>query len=171
MSNKELFKFLKFVSENDNFILMNSQEVIDEVFGWNIFLELLPVLETNNLIKENDDRESYTLTKLGREKLSELKINFENDENDQKAERKKLHNDSKLSEWQVKTFWPLFIFGIFGGLYSGYDIIKNLTKVENVQSKQITKEEMESELSKLRTLILTQKKGTLSIPSNSEKDK
>jgi hypothetical protein len=30
---------------------------------------------------------------------------------------------------------------------------------------------MESELSKLRTLILTQKKGTLSIPSNSEKNK
>jgi hypothetical protein len=86
-------------------------------------------------------------------------------------ERKKLHNESKLSDWQVKTFWPLFIFGLFGGLYSTYDIIKNLTKVENVQLKQITKEEMESELSKLRTLILTQKKDIPSIPANYEKGK
>lgn len=84
---------------------------------------------------------------------------------------KKLYNDSKLSEWQVKTFWWLFAFGIFGGLYSGYDIINNLTKEENDQQKQITKEQLESELSKLRTLILTQKKDSLLILPNSEKGK
>ncbi len=67
------------------------------------------------------------------------------------------------------SFISLFI--IFGGLYSGYDIIKNLTKVENVQSKQITKEQMELELSKLRTLILIQKKDSLLNRPNSEKGK
>lgn len=171
MTNRELFKFLNFVSENNNFILLNKQEIIDEVFGWEIFLKMLNDLENMNLVKENDDRESYTLTKLGKEKLFELKIDFENSEKDQKAERKKLHNDSKLSEWQVKTFWPLFIFGIFGGLYGGYDIIKNLTKSEDVKQELVTKSEMESELSKLRTLILIQKKEGSLIPANSVKSK
>ena len=81
----------------------------------------------------------------------------------------KLHNDSKLSELQLKTFWWIFGLGIFGGLYSGYDFIKNLTKPEDVKKEEITKEEMESELSKLRTLILTQKKDSVLINSNSEK--
>jgi hypothetical protein len=83
----------------------------------------------------------------------------------------KLYNDSKLSERQVKTFYIVFAFGLFGGLYSCYDFIKNLTKEENDQQKQITKEELESELSKLRTLILTQKKDSLLNVSNSERGK
>lgn len=70
----------------------------------------------------------------------------------------KLKNDAKLSQWQVNTFWWIFGLAIFGGGYSAYDFTKNLTKSVNVQQKEITKEEMELELSKLRTLILNQKK-------------
>ena len=81
----------------------------------------------------------------------------------------KLQNDFKLSHWQLKTYWPLFIFAVFGGLYSGYDFIKNLNKKENAQSKLVTKEEMETELSKLRTLILNKKED--SFPAKSKKAK
>ncbi|WP_396178848.1 hypothetical protein [Flavobacterium sp.] len=83
----------------------------------------------------------------------------------------KLYNDSKLSERQVKTFYIVFVFGLFGGLYSCYDFIKTLNTKEYDQSKQITKEELELELSKLRTLILNQKKDSLLNTSNSEKGK
>ena len=83
----------------------------------------------------------------------------------------KLYNDSKLSELQLKTFWWIFGFGIFGGLYSGIDFIKNLTNEDTKEVKQVTKEEMELELSKLRTLILNQKKDAPLIPANSEKGK
>ena len=83
----------------------------------------------------------------------------------------KLYNDSTLSKWQVKIFWPMFILGIFGGLYSSYDFVKNITTKENIEEQQVTKSEMESELSKLRTLILTQKKDSVLIHFNSEKGK
>lgn len=78
-----------------------------------------------------------------------------------KVIRAKELNDAKLSKWQVKYFWYIFSFGLLGGIYSTIEIIKNLTKSENVKEKQVTREEMELELSKLRTLILNQKKKTL----------
>ncbi|EOG6905707.1 hypothetical protein ACLH3R_002333, partial [Flavobacterium psychrophilum] len=84
---------------------------------------------------------------------------------------RKLYNDSKLSELQVKTFWIALFLGIFGGIYSGYDFIKSLTSKDTDKETQVTKEQMELELSKLRTLILIQKKDTLLTPSNSEKGK
>lgn len=171
MIDKEIFKFLNFISENNNFKLKDVYEITEEKFGWQIFLNGIKELENLNLVTENQDGETYSITKLGIEKLSELKINFENSEKDEKAERKKLHNESKLSDWQIKTFWPLFIFGFFGGLYSAYDIIKNLTTADTILEKQVTKEQMELELSKLRTLILIQKKDTLLAHPYSEKGK
>lgn len=42
-------------------------------------------------------------------------------------------------------------------MYSGYDIILNLTKKEDVKQELISKEQLESELSKLRILISDQK--------------
>lgn len=85
--------------------------------------------------------------------------------------RKKELDDAKLSKWQVKYFWYIFSFGLLGGIYSAVEIIKSLTTSENVKEKQVTKEEMELELTKLRTLILTQKKDTLLTRANSEKSK
>ena len=79
--------------------------------------------------------------------------------------------DSKLSQWQVKTFWIALSFGVFGGIYSGYDFIKSLTNEDTNQEKQVTKEQLESELSKLRILISDQKKDSLLIRPNSEKGK
>ena len=85
--------------------------------------------------------------------------------------REKELNDAKLSKWQVKYFWYIFAFGLVGGIYSTVEIIKSLTTSENAKEKQVTKEELELELTKLRTLILTQKKDTLLIHQNSEKGK
>ena len=85
--------------------------------------------------------------------------------------REKELNDAKLSKWQVKYFWYIFAFGLVGGIYSTVEIIKSLTTSENAKEKQVTKEELELELTKLRTLILTQKKDTLLTRANSEKGK
>jgi hypothetical protein len=77
-----------------------------------------------------------------------------------------------LPKKRVKANYDIgFVFGLFGGLYSCYDFIKTLNTKEYDQSKQITKEELELELSKLRTLILNQKKDSLLNTSNSEKGK
>jgi hypothetical protein len=169
MNDKEIFKFLNFISANNNFILYNVNDIAEEKFGWQIFLNGITELENLNLITENQDGESYSITKLGSEKLSELKINFENKERDENAGRKKLHNDSKLSEWQVKTFWWIFGFAIIGTGLSVYNFINSLTLSKDViqQEVRITKTELES--SKLRILISNQKKDSLLTPANSEK--
>lgn len=69
----------------------------------------------------------------------------------------KLTYEYKLSKWKVKTFWWIFGIAIFSGVYSFYDIISKVTSVEKSKENLVTKEQMESELSKLRTLILDQK--------------
>jgi len=66
---------------------------------------------------------------------------------------KKLRWDSKLSKWKVKTFWWLFIFAFIGGFYSIYDIVRN-NFVNN--QEQVTKSQLDSELTKMRALILDQ---------------
>ena len=71
----------------------------------------------------------------------------------------------------MKSFWIALSFGLLGGIYSTVEIIKSLTIKEDVKEKPVSKEEMELELSKLRTLILNQKRDTLLTPSNSEKGK
>lgn len=83
----------------------------------------------------------------------------------------KLFNDYTLSKWQVKYFWYIFAFGLLGGIYSTVEIIKSLTIKEDVKEKPVSKAELELELSKLRPLILSQKKDTLLIPFNSKKGK
>jgi len=67
---------------------------------------------------------------------------------------KKLKWDSKISKWQVKTFWWIFMLALIGGVYSLVDFTKNLI---DKNQEQVTKSQFESELSKLRTLILNQK--------------
>jgi hypothetical protein len=83
----------------------------------------------------------------------------------------KFENDARLSRWQVITFWPLLAFGLFGGLYSSYDIMSKLNTQKYEETKEMTIGETKLDLSKLRTLILFQKKDTLLVPTNSEKRK
>ena len=171
MIDKELkILFLKTISENEtkNLDFNGFFKIIENRIGWKKCNEIHRECVLNSLL---DEQTQTKLTEIGKTKLYTLESEYAQEIKDKEAERKKLHNESKLSDWQVKTFWPLFIFGLFGGLYSSYDIIKNLTKEENIQLKQITKEEMESELSKLRTLVLDQNKDNILIHSTSEKSK
>lgn len=92
-------------------------------------------------------------------------------EQNKKVEQGKLLNDAKISNWKVKTFWWFFVFAFIGFGLSVYNFINSLTTKEDIQQKGITPEEMESELSKLRTLILNQRNhDSLKFP-NSEPNK
>lgn len=58
-------------------------------------------------------------------------------------EEQKLINDSKISKWQAKTFWWVFVFGLIGGICGiisltmqiKENINKQKPKTENVKSK------------------------------------
>jgi hypothetical protein len=79
--------------------------------------------------------------------------------------------DLKLKKWQLKTFWWIFGFAIIGSGLSVYNFINNLLPSKNEEQQAQKIEQMESELSKLHILILTQKKDSSLIHSSSEKEK
>ncbi len=70
---------------------------------------------------------------------------------------RKLRWDTKLSKWKVKTFWPVFVFGLIGFIFGVYNFIDNQKTVKHIESIELTNQQTESELTKLRTLILDQK--------------
>jgi len=71
------------------------------------------------------DKDYYKLTSLGREikKIGGWAKYLEQENLKEKevaliqhTENKKLNYETKLAKWQVKTFWPLFIVAVFGGI-------------------------------------------------------
>ena len=57
----------------------------------------------------------------------------------ERSEQKELY-DYNISKWQSKTFWPVLIFGLFGGIYSGIDLYDKVsTKIVNHESKSFAK--------------------------------
>ena len=79
--------------------------------------------------------------------------------------------DLKLKKWQLKTFWWIFGFAIIGSGLSVYNFINNLLPSKNEVKQEQKIEEMELELSKLRILVLNQKRVDSLSNSNSEKGK
>jgi hypothetical protein len=118
----------------------NSMVAIPNEYGFKIHKEggWLKYVSLNEILKQTEIAENHI--KRAKERL----------------ERDKLVIDYKLSKWKAKTFWWIFGFALFGGVYSAIDLISNLNK-KDFQKEQITIEQMESELSKLRTLILDKK--------------
>jgi hypothetical protein len=76
----------------------------------------------------------------------------------QKIQNKKLEDDAKLSNWQIKTFWWFFFFSLVGFCYGFYDFITDQKSDKSLEIIEKSNQQLESELSKLRTLVLDQKK-------------
>ena len=173
MNNSEIKNHLLFFKQN--VVDLRDTELypkIDMYFNRTVFLKNIDVLENNNLIVEDDNRHSvYSVTEKGENLLIQITEELEYELEKERITFENSKIDLRLKKWQLKTFWWIFGFGIFGGLYSGIDIIKNLAKPKDVKQEQVTKSEMELELSKLRTLILNQKRVDSLRNSNSEKNK
>lgn len=73
----------------------------------------------NEVINEYGTINNY-LNYLGKQKAEEAKK--------QQAINTKIMNDAKLSTWQVKTYWPVFIFAIIGFIMSIKTIIVAIIK-------------------------------------------
>lgn len=171
MTDKELrilFLRTKLESESKNLNSDSFFELIKDRIGWKKYRELYSEYATNLLL---DSQTHNKLTELGKTTLCTLEAEYKQETNDKEAERTKLHNESKLSEWQVKTFWPIFIFAFIGFGLGIYNFTKDLVPSKDIIEQENRIRKTESELSKLRTLIGTQKKDNSLIPANSEKDK
>jgi predicted transcriptional regulator len=171
MTDKELFKILLFISENNNFKINEIEDLADEKIGWKLFLKYIDELENQNFLIDDYNSNTYSLTVLGKNKLFELTQYFEKLEKDEQLSRNKLINEVRLSNWQVRTFWWIFGFAVIGTFLSVYNFTNSLSTSKNEEQQELKIKQMELELSKLHTLILDQKKDTLLIESNFHKEK
>lgn len=93
---------------------------------------------------------------LERKKIIE-KVRDEETKRDKEVERKKSTYDLKLKKWQVKTFWPVFVFGLAGFLIGIFNLVYSLSKSKSAEKQEQRIEQMALELEKLQTSISAQK--------------
>lgn len=167
MIDKELkIFFLKTKLENESKNLNSDSffELIKDRIGWKKYHQIYRECTAESLL---DTQTHNKLTALGKVTLLNLELEYKKENKDKDAERKKLHNESKLSDWQVKTYWWIFGFAFAGFIFGIYNFTNSLTPSKDINSQEERIKKMELELSKLRTLILTEKKEALLIYPNS----
>jgi len=116
-------------------ILIDENWIFESGSGYKLNSRIISVLEKYNSYSEFDKHYQRNILR------QEQKVIF----------------DFHVSKWKYHTFWFFFALAIFGGGYSTYDLISNLTKPKSNQSKQNPIKEKESAESKSHTLILNQK--------------
>lgn len=79
-------------------------------------------------------------------------------QNRNKKKNKSEDRQQTLTGWKYYTFWPIFAFAAFGGGYSTYNIIKNLTTTEDVKQLQTPKVEKKVKQFKQQTIPLYERK-------------
>lgn len=111
----------------------------------NEIYSLLDSLIDDDLITK-EARTLYRITSKAREIIEEhgsleLFNEYVKNERTAKAEVEdikieKLRYDAKLSKWQVKTFWPVFIFGIIGGVFGIISFVMQVTADNSPQQNK-----------------------------------
>ena len=166
MTDKQLrilFLKTKLIHESEELSFEDFYNLIKDKIGWKEYNKIYSEDVNNSLL----DYKTHTkLTELGKNTLIALESELEQEKKDKSAERKKLHNESILSDWKRKTFWYIFAFGLFGGVYSGFDLANKLLKNEKSNdtkpSEQITESNSQN-LTSIRDSINAEqiKKDTL----------
>lgn len=128
--------FLQTKLENESKKLNSDDffKLISHKIGWKEYHSIYSDFVNNSLL---DTKTHTKLTDLGKNTLNVLISERQQEIKDENAERKKLHNESVMSGWKRKTFWYIFAFGLFGGIYSGIDLIKKILPKSEKEKTQI----------------------------------
>ncbi|AIN75164.1 hypothetical protein O8E88_002237 [Flavobacterium psychrophilum] len=121
MNDRNLLKYLIYFSEKKvDLSDEKGKEEIDKIFGWQVFLKNLQILEDDSLIIENNDRNSYSLTEKGKINLTEIKneIDFENSK--QNAELESLKTSTEVNKFLLRTKWLPHIVALVSLIFSIY---------------------------------------------------
>jgi len=104
---------------------------------------------------------TYKLTMFGKElfeKGNSIKNHIERKEKEHKTEleNEKIKNKNtlieyKMSKWKYYTFWPIFIIGLLGGIYSIVSIVQNFKENPEIKIRRFIKEELK-QMNKTDTL-------------------
>lgn len=105
MTNNELKEYLIFFKNKK--VDLSNEEIFNEMhtlFGRDIFLKNLEKFEYENLVVENDDRVSYSLTEKGNSKLDELLSKIEYESEKERIDFEKSKVDLELAKETLKEF-------------------------------------------------------------------
>ena len=144
MTNKELkilFLRTKLDNESKNLNFDDFYKLVKHKIGWKQYNQMHTEFVNNSLFDYNTHTE---LTEIGLNELKSLETEYKQEIKDENLKRKKLHNDAIISEWKRKTFWLVFILGLFGGNYSAIDLFSKL--LPKKEKGQIQKESIINEV-------------------------
>ncbi len=116
-------------------------------------VEIKNILVDYSIIDYWGNYNKFILSKIGESVINKhggfekylLYLDKENKEKEKlyKIENDKLLLDAKLSRWQVKVFWYVFILGLIGGIYTIYSILNSAfgesqeQKIENILESKL----------------------------------
>lgn len=160
MKDEKIDSLLKEIYEVGKYRMLGAQSFINDNDAYIEYERLLiqEIYKEHKLVLD-PYRGHFYLSDRGKE-ISEKGgwlVHLQDEKRKKKREESKEQFDFEFSRARAKTFWWLFGFAVFGGAYSVYDLISNLTKSKSEPQEQTPKEETESELFKQHTLLLTQK--------------
>jgi len=171
---------LKYIIEcNDNKIGASSSEIKRDV------LKNVSIVDIEFILKEIENHKpelikmyfgsttSY-VTKVLFAKPFLDRGGFEKIELKESRQNRKDFLDFNVSKFKFYTFWPIFIFAFVGFWFSVSNFVNNRKNQESAKGQEQRIEQMELELTKLRTSILNRKNlDSLRNPKglSNEKDK
>ena len=148
MNDKELLKYLYFISENVVDLSNKSiTEKIENTFGWNVFLNNINSLEEQSFIFEHEDRNTYSLAEKGLTSLTEIKNQLDFESRKQNIELENLKTSTEVNKFLLKTKWlPHFVAGIslMFSIYTYFDARQDSKKLQNKIEKLEKKVEINS---------------------------
>ena len=139
------------IDYNLKLIFEKSQEKVDNVF-WvmdilgengvrvsqleqskiaeNMEMKSLITIEPTKRMRIDLTEFGYSMAKIGWENYLKQKIEENQILENKKIEKERIENEKskielKLSKWQLKTFWPIFIFGGIGFLLGAYNFLND----------------------------------------------
>lgn len=149
----------------DNGFLSNSKEVKESAYTY-----YFDILKEKNVVSVkpgmNNRIEIYSIDIKTRRFVEQggFKAMLENErqntikrQEDERLAHEKLQIETRLSKLKLKTFWPLFAFAFISFAYNIYSFTKDRNNGESINKLEQSNQRMESELSKLHTLLLDQK--------------
>ncbi|WP_426431023.1 hypothetical protein ACPX19_01385 [Winogradskyella sp. HB-48] len=157
-------EFLQRFKNSDNVILFKNPKENDRI-GWNLLVK-------RGLIEHIGNYE-FTITSKGKKvlRLGSWNQYLKYEELKENRNTRKEYYDFLLSKYRYKTFWIVFLLGLFGGLYSIYDIfIKSQDTEKKLNQINIDTQENTKAIEGVYIEILNQKNlDSLRIP-NPEQD-
>lgn len=123
--DEQIDKMLNDVSKQGKYDLGYVSYLVDDRLEFERKLSKMKVLD---LVEITFNPHVMFLTRKGKNIVKEggwLKHIQENEKKEKRAEDKDLY-DYKLAKWQHDTFWWIFALAVFGGLYSIFDILRDI---------------------------------------------